>query len=118
MSSNREADDMTDPGKRAGSTVPKTTLGWWALGVSAVGLSSWVVLPMLTMLFRETYPVTDTWIMPLIGTVLVGLAAVLNVLTLWKQRDRSVLNVVATILTLPIAVAAVLVLVGGVFGGA
>ncbi|MBN1366581.1 MAG: hypothetical protein JW967_01470 [Dehalococcoidales bacterium] len=59
------------------------------------------ILPVITAVFREKYPITDTWAMPAIGTGLVFIAAVINVLCLWWWRERSVLNIVLTVLTVP-----------------
>ena len=70
----------------------------FALAAAAVGLGSWIVFPVLTR-FRDTFPVTDTVVMPIIGLVLVTLAAIVNVLTLWLGRQRSAMNIVATVLT-------------------
>lgn len=104
---------------RTKTTVfPKTAVGWWALGISVIGVASWVVLPVITTLFRDTYPVTDTWVMPAIGTVLIDAAAVTNVLVVWLRRERSVLNIVAAALTVPLALLFTLVVVGEGLSGA
>lgn len=63
---------------------PESAGGCWAVGLAAVDL-------------RTRYPVTDTWLMPVIGAIMVGVAALVNVLCLWKW-DRSPLNVVVTAL--------------------
>ena len=63
---------------------PESAGGWWAIGLAAVGLASWVVLPIVTLILRTRYPVTDTRIMPVIGAVMVGVAAAVNVLCLWQ----------------------------------
>jgi hypothetical protein len=70
---------------------------------AVIGLGSWIVLPLITTLFRETFPITDTYVMPVIGSVLIAIAAVLNVIALWPARQRNVLNLLATILTVPAA---------------
>jgi hypothetical protein len=72
--------------------TPETPLGWWAIGLSVLGLAAGVVLPMISMTFRETYPVTDTWVMPVI----------------W----RSVLNIVAVALIVPTALFVTFMVVG------
>ena len=54
-----------------------------------MGLGSWIVLLIVTTLFHDTYPVTDAVVMPVIGAVLVTLAAIINVVTLWLGRQRS-----------------------------
>ena len=84
---------------RTRQMLPRSAVGWWALVLSALGLSAWVVLPMVTVAFRETYPITDTALMPVTGTVLIDVAAALNVLCIWRFRERSVLNIIAGVLT-------------------
>jgi hypothetical protein len=79
--------------------LPLAPSGWIALGAAVVGLGSWIVLPIITTIFGTTYPVTDSYAMPVIGLVLVTLAATANVMILWLGRQRSVLNIIATTLT-------------------
>jgi hypothetical protein len=92
--------------------VPRTAVGWWALGLTAVGIASWIALPLITINFRDTYPVTDTWVMPAIGVVLTDLAAVLDLLCVWPWRERSVLNIVATVLMIPAGLFFTFIVVG------
>ena len=89
-----------DPPERWAAAVwPPAPRGWWALVMAAIGLGSWVVLPLVTTVFRESYPVTDTVLMPVIGLVLVAVAAVVDVLVVWRGGQRSAMNLVAAILT-------------------
>ena len=106
------------PGSAASSMWPTARSGRLALGAAFVGLGSWIVLPIVTTLFHDTYPVTDTVVMPIIGAVLVTLAAVINVVTLWLGRQRSVMNVIFTILTVAAAVFFGSIVIGEGFGGA
>lgn len=103
-----------DPGRHF---LPRTGLGRAALAATGVALASWVVLPMITVAFRETVPVTDTAVMPAIGLVLTLAAAVLNVMALWRARDRATSLVIAAVLTVPLALFTALVLVGGGLNG-
>ena len=57
------------------------------------------LLPVITINFRDTYPITDTWVMPVTGTILIDLAAVFNVLCVWRRHERAILSIVATVLT-------------------
>lgn len=82
------------------------------------GLGSWIVLPLVTALFSDTFPVTDTVVMPVIGLVLVTLAAIVNVLTLWLGRQRSAMNIVATVLTVTATLFFGLFVIGEGLGGA
>lgn len=99
-------------------TRPRTAIGWWAIVLSVIGLASWVILPLITTIFGETYPVTDSWVMPAIGTVLIDAAAVLNVLCIWPFRERSVLNIIALCVTVPLALLFTLFVVGEGLSGA
>lgn len=93
-------------------------MGWWALGLAVIGIASWVVLPVITTIYRETYPITDTWIMPAIGTFPIDAAAVLSVLCVWRWRERSILNIIAAVLTVLMALFFTLMVVGESLGGA
>lgn len=73
---------------------------------------------MITMTFRETYPVTDTWVMPVIWLVLADVAAGFNVLCVWRWKERSVLNIVAAALTIPAALFVTVMVVGEGLAGA
>lgn len=72
---------------------------------------------MITMTFRETYPVTDTWVMPAIWLVLVDVAAGFNALCIWRWRERSVLNIIAVALIIPTALFVTIMVVGEGLGG-
>jgi hypothetical protein len=71
-----------------------------------------MALPIITITFRDKYPVTDTWVMPAIGVVLIDLAAVFNILCVWPWRERSVLNIVAAVLTITSALFFTFMVVG------
>ena len=105
-------------GSASSSMWPTAPSGWFALIAALVGLGSWIVLPIVTTLYRDTYPVTDTVVMPIIGTVLVALAAIVNVVALWLGRQRSGLNVIFTVLTLAGADFFGLFVIGEGLGGA
>ena len=92
--------------------MPRTKVGRRALVFTAIGLASWIILPLITMNFREEFPVTDTWIMPVIATVLIVLAAVYNAACIWRWHERSTLNIVATIVTLPVAIFSAFMVIG------
>jgi len=109
MTPGRTPTDRPQKGFRA---IPSGRIGWWALALSIIGLGSWVVLPIITLMFRETCPVTDTVVMPVIGMVLLDAAAVFNVLCVLRWKERSVLNVVALVLTIPTALFISLIVIG------
>jgi hypothetical protein len=111
---------MPPPRRGTGITAarPRTAIGWWAIALSVIGLASWVILPMITTIFGDTYPAADSVVMPAIGTVLIDAAAVLNVVCVWPCRERSVLNIIALGLTVPTALLFTLFVVGEGLGGA
>jgi hypothetical protein len=106
------------PRKGTWSATPTRAIGWVALGAAVIGLGSWIVLPLITTIFRETFPITDTVVMPIIGSVLIAIAALLNVIALWPARQRNVLNLIATILTVPAALFFLTFVIGEGIAGA
>jgi hypothetical protein len=106
-----------EPASPPRAMLPRTTIGRRALGLSAVAAASWVVLPIITIVFRHTYPITDTWVMPAIGTLLTDAAAILNVLATWRRGERSALSVVLAVLMVPIALFFTFMVVGEGLGG-
>ncbi len=110
---------MSDPRpQQKAGILPGTKRGWWALGLTVVGIASWVVLPVITAIFREKYPITDTWVMPAIGTGLIDLAAVFDLLCIWRWRERSVSNIIAAVVAIPMALLFTLIVVGEGLSGA
>lgn len=108
---------MTESSPRKIKILPVTKAGWWAFGLSVIGIVSWFVLPVITMIFREKYPVTDTYVMPLIGTVLIDIAAVFNILCLWYWRERSVMNIAIAVVVIPVAVFFTVIVIGESIAG-
>jgi len=99
------------------AVLPTSRLGWVALVAAAIGLGSWIVLPLLTGL-REQYPVTDTVVMPIIGLALTLIAALINVLAVWPGKQRSVLNILGAVLTGGVTLFFGVFVIGDVLGGA
>lgn len=97
---------------------PAARSGRLALWAAAVGLGSWLVLPLVTTVFRTTFPVTDTIVMPVIGLVLVVLAAIVNILVLWIGRQRSPMNIAATAVTVAASLFFGVFVIGEGLGGA
>jgi uncharacterized membrane protein len=98
--------------------LPRTKVGWWAVGLAVIGIAAWFILPIITVNFRERYPVTDMWVMPAIGTVLIDVSAVFNLLCIWSWRNRSVVNIVFAVLTILMALIFTLIVVGETLSGA
>lgn len=99
-----------DQGAR--SFVPRGAIGWWMLLSVLAGLLPWVVLPMVTMAYRETYPITDTWVMPAIGAAITIAAAFFNIVGVWRWRERSVLNIIGLVVIGMVAIFVTLMLLG------
>lgn len=95
--------------------LPQSTLGWVAAVFALLGLASFFVLPLITTLFRETYPITDTFV--IIMVVLVDLAAALNAAAVIRH-ERSVTNLVALVLTAASGAFVTFIVVGEGLGGA
>ena len=109
--------DVSDQAPTAGNhrriaILPKTRSGWWALISTVIVIAACAALPIITITLRDKYPVTDTWVMPAIGTILIDLVAVFNVLCVWPWRERSILNIIAAVLTVPSALFFTLMVVG------
>lgn len=87
------ASGSTAPRSSVPPTWPATGLGRTSLALSIVALVSIVALPLTTALFGETVPLTDTVMMPLIGTALLLTASVLGVVAVSMRRHRSVVTI-------------------------
>jgi hypothetical protein len=98
--------------RRRIAILPKTKAGRWALILTVIVIAACAALPIITINFRDRYPITDTWVMPAIGVVLIDFAAAFNVLCVWPWRERSVLNIVAAVLTIPPALFSTFMVVG------
>ena len=109
--------DPTPPGVAGTAVRPQSAIGRWAIVLSVIGLGCWPVLIFMTT-FRDTIPVMDTWVSPAVGAVLLDAAALVNVLCIWRWRERSTLNILAAALTTPIALFITLFVVGEGLGGA
>lgn len=97
---------------------PARPFGWVAVGSAAVGLGSWIVLPLITSLFADRYPVTDTFVMPVIGLALTVVAAIMNVLAVGPGRQRSAVSIVAAVLSVGAALFFGFFVIGEGLGGA
>jgi hypothetical protein len=92
--------------------LPRSKSGWWALILTVIVIAACVSLPIITITLRDKYPVTDSWVMPAIGTVMIDLAAIFNVLCVWPWRERSILNILVAVLTVPSAIFFTFMVVG------
>lgn len=105
-------DPKTTSGRGPLPVAPQTPLAWIAIAVSLLAVVSWFALPLITMGYRDVYPITDTWVMPAILTVLTDAGAVLGIISVWTRTHRSVTNIVAVAIMIPAALFATLMVVG------
>lgn len=93
--------------------LPRTKSGFVAIGLSIMALSLWVLLPMVTVRYRDIYPITDSWVMPTVGGVVSIAVAVFNLYEVWWHKQRAWLNIIVTVILGCVAIIALMVLVGG-----
>lgn len=92
---------------------PQTRIGIGAVVAGVLALSLWIILPMVTMAYRETYPITNSWVMPTIGGVTSIIVALLNVYVVWWRAQRAWLNLFSMVVLVLVALMSLLILVGG-----
>lgn len=78
---------------------PRQKAGKVAMWCSLGAFILWILLPLTTTVFHESVPITDTWVMPFIGVVGITVASVINVYTFTVKRQRSVINLIAMVVT-------------------
>ncbi|MEY3990108.1 MAG: hypothetical protein RI985_1189 [Chloroflexota bacterium] len=93
--------------------LPHTTSGFVAIGLSIMALLLWVLLPMVTVRYRDIYPITDSWVMPTFGGVVSIAVALFNIYEVWWHKQRAWLNIIVTVILGCVAIIALMVLVGG-----
>ena len=91
---------------------PQTALGWASLFLTVIAFACLAIFPVITVHYRKTYPVVDTWVMPAAAAVLLDLAAVLNVVSFWRCHDRTLLVIAAMTATLVFGAFITIFLVG------
>lgn len=80
-------------------------IGRWTVGVSAAAGALWFAMPLVSGILDQStgaLAVVRDGAMT-VAIVVVIVAAVMNVLCLWRWQERSVLNILATCLTVPLA---------------
>ena len=95
------------------SIWPRTSFGVVAVCVGVLALSLWFVLPMVTMRYREIYPITDSWVMPVLSSVATIMAALMNGYVVLVRKERAWFNLVVTVLVGVISLVALMVIIGG-----
>jgi hypothetical protein len=90
--------------KPSRAIAPSSKTGWWALALAACAAVSWTALPVLGLLvFGEQ----NSGSFMLAAMVLAVAATIFNLLAVTVWRQRSVLNIVAVVVTVPNAVIAI-----------
>lgn len=92
--------------------LPREKAGRVALWFTTAGFASWLILPAVTTLFRETFPITDTVVMPIIGVAMITIASVVNFITYVFLRQRSVANLICFSLTVVFTIFSATFLIG------
>lgn len=92
---------------------PRTHIGLVGLLVGVLALSLWIVFPMVTMRYREIYPVTDSWVMPATSSIVTMMAALVNGYAVVVHKERSWLNMAITMLVGVMSLVALTVMIGG-----
>jgi hypothetical protein len=100
------------PGPNRVAITPQTTLGRWTLVMTLIAIASWWAFPRITGAYRDTFPITDTWIMPAILMVITDVAAALSVLAIWRNHERSILVLMAAGVMVPSALFVSLMVIG------
>jgi hypothetical protein len=81
--------------------LPRSALGWISIGATLLAPAiALFVMPRITMAYREVFPIVDTWVMPVTEIALLDAAAILNVVSVWFRRERSVLSIVFLVFAL------------------
>ena len=93
--------------------LPSTISGFVAIGLSIMALSLWVILPMVTVRYRDIDPITDSWVMPTVGGAVSIAVAIFNLYEVWWHKQRSWINMMLTVIVGIVAMIALMVLVGG-----
>lgn len=78
---------------------PKERSGKFSLLIGVLAFGIGFLLPVITGIFGETYPITDSWVMPTIGVAAMIIAAVSNIFTYTFMRQRSVANLIMLSIT-------------------
>jgi predicted branched-subunit amino acid permease len=84
--------------------LPESRLGWWAVGLSAASVVSWTLLPLVGALLGEGLSNPNISSASMIVAMAPALvAAGFNMWSISFGKQRSTLNIVAAILTVPTA---------------
>ena len=109
---------VEDPGSAAPRRAwPTRPIGWVAPALTVLALACWIILPVITIAFRDQYAWTDTWVMPTIGASVAAVAAVVNVLAVWLWRQRSTVTIVSAAVIVAVAIFVGLMVVGEALAG-
>jgi hypothetical protein len=99
-------------GTQGGSMWPTTGVGRAGVVAAIIALVCSAAIVLVTIVFRGTSPIIDSWIWPVVALVLIDAAALLNVLAVWLRRERSAVSLLALVVTVAIGGLLTLIVVG------
>lgn len=111
-----------DPGKqpmpnKGAAFWPQTSVGWLALALAVVAVVSMFLGPLVTITFRNTFPVVDTWLMPTFAAALIAIATLFGAVAVFRRGERSILSMIVLALMAVCTLVAAFVLIGGALTG-
>jgi hypothetical protein len=71
--------------------------------MTIIALVAIIAFPLITVTFRQVYPLVDTWVMPAMLIVLVDASAIMNILAVWRGLEHCVISILALILSMQAA---------------
>jgi hypothetical protein len=97
---------------------PTSWVGWASVVSVAIAVIVTIALPIITTVFGERYPATDSYAMPLIGTITLVIASLIAVLALWPGHQYSAATVVAAVVVVPLTLFIAPIVIGEGIAGA
>jgi len=96
--------------------LPKTALGWWAFALTVAFFPLFLTVTRATGWFLVHAPFfADTPFFPALFVVFIDASAVLNVVSVVRNRERSALVILALIVSVAVGLFATVFLVGEAF---
>jgi hypothetical protein len=92
---------------------PHSSGGWWAVGLSAATLACWLAVPITTVVTRV--PGAEDfvpWVLVGVAALVNAVAIVVDLLCLRRRWDQSILNVLAAVGTVGLALLIIAMVVG------
>ena len=103
MTLSDHGDEISSGRTQTRPVTPTSSFGWWALGLSVFGVAAWFILPLISTVLVGSLADRSIMLVQFIGLFLLDFAAVLDLFTLWRMKERSLLSILATAITFPLA---------------